>query len=122
MIAYNENTHRNEIMEVTTCNGENISLMHKEFYEVREKINALKFMLEQVIDVLGGGTINTFKTPIYEKTINTNDVETVKPVVIDPEKMTLGDNITHLELMVGEAIQRVNEIKNIIGMDLDKKY
>ena len=116
MIMYNENTCRNELMEATTCNGENISLMHKEFYEVRGKINELKFMLEQVIDVLGGKTIDTFKTPIHKDDID------AKPIVLNPERMTLGDNLTHLELMVGEAIQRVNEIKNIIGMDPDKTY
>ena len=118
---YNENTCCNEALDVNSCNGENISLMHREFYQARRKIIELKIMLEQVIDVLGGGTIDTFKTPIYDKK-DSVDVVIKKPVILDPEKMTLGDNITHLEIMVGEAIQRVNEIKNIIGMDPDKKY
>lgn len=112
---FNEKTGCNEVMELTTCNGENISLMHREFNEIRVKLYGLKDMLEQVINVLGGGTIDTFKTPINKASIDD------KPV-LEPERMTLGDNLTNLELMVGEATQRVNEIYHIIGMELDKRY
>ena len=107
----------NESIGTNMCVNDNISLMHKEFSEVRRKINELKGMLEQVIEVLGGGTIDTFKTPICK-----DDINVVKPIVLEPERMSLGDNLTHLELMVGEAIQRVNEIKNLIGMDPNKIY
>lgn len=95
MIMFNEKTGSNE----------EISLMHREFHEIRVKLYGLKDMLEQVINVLSGGTINTFNTASIDD----------KPV-LEPERMTLGDNLTHLELIVGEATQRVNEIYNIIGM------
>jgi len=115
MIMFDEKTSRNEVMEATTCNDENISLMHREFHEIRVKLYDLKDMLEQVINVLGGGTIDTFKTPINAASIDDKQV-------LEPERMTLGDNLTHLELMVDTATQRVNEIYYIIGMELDKRY
>jgi len=105
----------NEETNMNSYDVEEVSLMHREFHEIRVKIYDLQDMLEQVINVLSGGTIDTFKTPI-------NKTSTDEKPVLNPEKMGLGDNLTHLELMVGGAIQRVNEIYNIIGMDLNKRY
>ena len=105
----------NEINESNLCGSEDISLMHKEFHEIRIKLYDLKDKLEQIINVLGGGTIDTFKTPI--NATSTND----RPV-LEPEKMTLGDNLIHLEMMVGESTQRVTEIYHIIGMEPNKRY
>ena len=121
MITYNEQTCCNEAINVN-AKEENISLMHTELKTIRKRIDVLKLSLEDVIDVLSGGTITKFKQANNEESVKEGVYVQGIAHVLEPENMTLGDNLTHLEIMVNEAIQRVEEIGNIIGMKPGARY